>query len=92
MRTKTLNNAKLIVTVESNKVDKKINTISVYDNIEQRYWMDNEILERGITWFLDINDMEETLNWNLNGDNSKYQFKWGQTTKCKSEGRAYIFH
>ena len=38
-----------------------------------------------------MEDMKETLNWNLNGDGSKYQFKWGQGTKDCTEGVAYIF-
>jgi hypothetical protein len=27
----------------------------------------------------------------LNGDGSKYQFKWGQSGKSFSEGVAYVF-
>ena len=38
-----------------------------------------------------MDDVKETLNWNLNGDDSKYQFKWGQSGKGISEGYAYIF-
>lgn len=30
-------------------------------------------------------------NWNLNGNDSKYQFKLGQSGKRISEGYAYIF-
>lgn len=37
-----------------------------------------------------MNDVKETLNWNLNGDDSKYQFKWRQSGKEISEGYAYI--
>lgn len=91
MRTKTLNNAKLIVTVESNKKKQKIKTVSVFDNRTQEYWIKERIKERGIEWFLNMEDMREALNWNLNGDSRKYQFKWGQNTKITSEGRAYIF-
>lgn len=91
MRTKTLSNAKLIVTVESNKVTREIKTISVYDNRTKEYWSNERIQERGITDFLDLADLKETLNWNTNGDSEKYQFGWGQTGKGKSEGRAYIF-
>lgn len=91
MRTKTLPNAKLVVTVESDKLTITINTVSVFDNRTQEYLADEYIQERGIKNFLDLNDVQETLNWNLNGDISKYQFKWGQTVKQKSEGRAYIF-
>ena len=81
MRTKTLNNAKLVVRVEGNKHSKKIITRDVFDNRTQTYWSDERIKERGITHFLNMEDMRETLNWNLNGDSSKYQFKWGQSRK-----------
>jgi len=91
MRRKALNDAKLIVTVEGNKETKEIKTISVYDNRINEY-LDKEFMkERGIELFLNIEDMKETLNWNLNGDSSKYQFKWGQSSKGFSEGRAYIY-
>lgn len=89
MRKNTIQNAKIIVTVES--VDKKkINTISIFDNRTKKYWSEDQIKERGITYFLNIDDMKETLNWNLNGDESKYGFKWGQTVKGKSIGIACI--
>ena len=39
---------------------------------------------------LTVQDMKETLNWNLNGDEKKYQFMWGKTAGGISEGRAYI--
>ena len=91
MRTKTLNNAKLLVRVIGNKETKEIKTMSVFDNREQEFWSPKRIQERGITEFLNMDDMKETLNWNLNGDSSKYQFKWGQSTKYMSEGVAYIF-
>lgn len=92
MRRKTLSNAKLVVTVESNKATGMIKTVSVFDNRTQEYWTKEAIQERGIEWFLGIDDMKETLNWNLNGDSSKYQFKWGQSSEETSEGRAYVFH
>lgn len=91
MRTKTLNNAKLVVRVEGNKHSKKIITRDVFDNRTQTYWSDERIKERGITHFLNMEDMRETLNWNLNGDSSKYQFKWGQSNKDTTEGVAYVF-
>jgi hypothetical protein len=90
MRHKSLSNAKFVITVESNKKDRKIKTISIFDNRTQQY-RPEYIKERGIEWFLNMADMKETLNWNLNGDSSKYQFKWGQTVNGVSEGRAYIF-
>ena len=91
MKTKTLNNAKLVIRVESNKRTKEIVTRDVFDNRTQSYWTDASICERGIEKFLNIEDMKETLNWNLNGDSSKFQFKWGQGTKDCTEGVAYIF-
>lgn len=91
MRKKLINNAKLVVTVESNKRTRRIKTKSVFDNRTQKHWSYEQIHERGIEFFLNLEDMKETLNWNLNGDGSKYQFKWGQSGKNTSEGRAYIF-
>lgn len=91
MRKKTLWKAKLVVTVEGHRKSGEIHTVSVFDNRTNEYWSEERIQERGISWFLNLGDMRETLNWNLNGDDSKYQFKWGRTAKGISEGRAYIF-
>lgn len=41
------------------------------------FWDKERIKERGIQYFLNMDDVKETLNWNLNGNDSKYQFKWG---------------
>lgn len=95
MRRKMLHNAKLVVTVESNKHAEgpiKIKTLSVFDNRTQQLWTDEQIFERGLnSGFMDVADMKMTLNWNLGGDESKYQFKWGQTVNGVSQGVAYIF-
>lgn len=91
MRTKTLHKAKIIVTVEGNNLTKKIKTIFAVDNRTGEALTDEYIKERGIEYFLNMDDMKETLNWNLNGDSSKFQFKWGQTVNGISEGRAYIY-
>lgn len=91
MRRKTLSNAKLVITINSNRAENKIETISVFDNRKNREWTKEEIAERGIEKFLNIDDLKETLNWNLNGDSSKYQFQWGQSTKQSSGGKAYVF-
>lgn len=91
MRTKTLHQAKLVIRVVGNKKTKKIQIVSVYDNREQKFWSSDRINKRGIAWFLNLADLKETLNWNLNGDDSKYQFKWGQSNKDTTEGVAYIF-
>lgn len=92
MRTKTIKDAKLIVTVRSNRGDNTIETISIYDNREDELFTEERILERNVKNFLNLEDLKETLNWNLNGDSSKFQFKWGQSGKNDSEGRAYIFN
>jgi uncharacterized iron-regulated protein len=91
MRTKTIKNAKLIVRVESDRNSQMIKTVSMFDNRNQEYLTDEYIEERNVKNFLDLNDLKETLNWNLNGDGSKYQFKWGQSGKSFSEGVAYVF-
>lgn len=91
MRTKTLKKAKLVVKVVSNKQTRKIETVSVFDNRTGEYWSKEKIKERGIVWFLHLEDLKETLNWNLNGDSSKFQFKWGQSGKETSDGTAYVF-
>ena len=91
MRRKSLSDAKLIINIESNKHTKEIKTVSVFDNRTQKYWTEEQIKERGIVRFLNLSDLKETLNWNLNGDSSKYNFKWGQSGRDTSEGRAYVF-
>lgn len=91
MRKKSLADAKLVVNIESDKHTKEIKTVSVFDNRTQKYWTDDQIRDRGIIKFLNLDDLKETLNWNLNGDSSKYQFKWGQSGKYISNGCAYIF-
>jgi len=91
MRKKALCKAKLVIRVESDKVTGTIRTFSIFDNRTQKYWSGEQIRSRGCEWFLSLSDLKETLNWNLNGDSSKYQFAWGQSSKEKSEGIAYIF-
>lgn len=92
MRTKMLKNAKLVIRVRGNKHTKRIETLSVFDNRTQSFWAEERIEERGIAWFLNQDDMVESLNWYLNGDSSKFQFKWGQSGKDTSEGIAYVFN
>lgn len=91
MRKKSIHKAKLIVGVESYKQTKEITTVFVFGNRTQKYWTEEQVKERGIVRFLNLSDLKETLNWNLNGDSSKYQFKWGQSGGGVSEGQAYIF-
>lgn len=88
---KRLSNAKFIVRVESDKNTKQIKTVSVLDNRTNEYKDEKFIQDRGISWFLNLDDLKETLNWNLNGDSSKYVFKWGQSSKTNSDGIVYIF-
>ena len=48
MRRKTLHNAKLVITVESNQHAEgpiKIKTLSVFDNRTQRLWTDEQIAD-----------------------------------------------
>lgn len=92
MRRKTLTKAKLIIKVMGNKKSKEIKTISVFDNRIQQFLNEEYIKERNIKTFLNVDDMKETLNWNLNGDETKYQFKWGQRDNNYVEGIAYIFY
>lgn len=92
MRKALLKNAKLVVTVESAGKNDWIRTVRVYDNRIQSYRSEEYIHERGIERFLNLSDMKETLNWNLNGDASKYRFQWIRTSNGVSEGEAYIFH
>ena len=88
---KILSNAKFIVRVESDKNTKQIKTVSVLNNRTNEYKDEKFIQDRGISWFLNLDDLKETLNWNLNGDSSKYVFKWGQSSKTNSDGIVYIF-
>lgn len=92
MRKKGLHKAKLIVTIESDKNKGIIKTVSVYDNRTQSYWEPEQIKERGICNFLNLADVKESLNWNLNGDEAKYQFGWlGKSRNKIFTGVAYIF-
>lgn len=88
---KSLSNAKIVVTVEGDRRTKVIWTISAFDNRTQTELPQEYIEERGIQRFSDMDDMKETLNWNLNGDKKNFQFKWGMSSKGKTEGMAYIF-
>ena len=59
MRRKSLGNAKLIITIESNKKIKEIRTESVFDNRIQDYWTEKQIQERGIVSFLNLGTVEK---------------------------------
>lgn len=59
MRRKNINNAKLRVTVRSNKGEDKLETISVFDNRKNINLTDEEITERNIKNFLNLDDLKE---------------------------------
>ncbi len=92
---RALNKLKLIVEVMG---DNHINighiemkTISVFDIRTQKYWTKEQISERGIENFSSFPDMRETLNWNLNGNNSLYYFKQTKRSGITFKGKAFIF-
>lgn len=85
-----LDKAKLVVKVTSTKGDNRIRTQSVFDN-RTKAFRPEYIAERGISEFLDMKDMKETLNWNLDGDEDRYCFHWECTVHGVSYGTAYIF-
>lgn len=91
MRKKSAKNAKFLVEIFSPKSSKFCETRSVLDLRTNIHWTPEQILERGVKSFNDLQDLRETLNWNLNGDSAKYQFQWGQSGKYGTIGYAYIF-
>ncbi len=102
MRRKTLYKAKYVIKVDGikpslnkswivNNPHIKIKTTSVFDNRTGEFWTEEQINERGIKFFLNISDLKETLNWNLNGNSNKYQFKWLKSGKETTEGIAFVF-
>ena len=89
---KYIQTAKLIITVTSGPEAQSIHTASVYDNRTGQPWTPDQIAHRGISDFLDLADLMETLNWNLNGDAQKYQFRWGPTgRRTGSTGTAMVY-
>ena len=91
MRKKSAENAKFLVEIISPKNSKTCETRSVLDLRVNSYWDPEQILERGIKNFNDLQDLQATLNRNLDGDSAKYQFRWGQSGKYGTIGYAYIF-
>lgn len=76
------------VTVESDKATHQLRTLAINDEHGNNC---NELIEsRGVGSFNDVNDMKDTLNWNLSGDSSKYRFQWGQGDKHTQLGYAYV--
>ena len=76
------------VTVESDKATRQLRTLSI--EYKDGNGCNKLIESRGVGSFNDVNDMKDTLNWNLNGDSSKFQFQWGQSDKQTQLGYAYV--
>lgn len=75
------------VTVESDKAT-QLRTLAIVDNDGNDC---NKLIEsRGVGSFNDVNDMKDTLNWNLACDSSKFQFQWGQGDKQTQLCYAYV--
>lgn len=91
MRKKSVENAKFLVEIFSPKNSKTCETRSILDLRIDAYWPPEQIRERGVKDFNDLQDLRDTLNWNLNGDSTKYQFRWGQSGKYGTTGYAYVF-
>ena len=83
--------AKYVITLQSNKRTHALTTQSVTDQRSDEGWTQEQIQQRGIVNFANLNDMAETLNWNLNGDASKFVYKFGQSGKDTSTVYAYVF-
>lgn len=90
MRKSTYNGAKLVVTAVIDKTTGKIRTESVFDRRNDEYWTPEHIGSRGIWDFSDLHDFEDTLNWNLNGDGSKFGRRFGQSGKDTSVVYGYV--
>lgn len=91
MRKKSAENAKFLVEIFSPKSSKFCETRSILDLRINSYWDPEQILERGVKNFNNLQDLKATLNWNLNGDSAKYKFQWGQSGKSGTTGYAYVF-
>lgn len=87
------NNAKYIVTLESNKITRHFKILQITDNKTGE-----DITEKRLEWapalkgdLGEARDVAESLNWCLNGDSSKYKLKYGQGNKETQIAYAYIF-
>lgn len=89
MKRKLIDSAKFEVIVCSRRGTSEILTESVSDLRTEVAWNRQQIAERGIERFGDLNDMTETLN--LNGDSSKFKFMWGQSGRSGSTGYTYVY-
>lgn len=88
---KSKTEAKLIVTVKTKGRGDKIHTVAVHDNRTGKDWTPEQIEGRGICDFLDLNDLKESLDWNVNGDPGKYCFNWLFAGRTGSTGAALVF-
>ena len=87
------NNAKYIVTLESDKNTKHFKILQIVDNrtgediTDQRFeWAPSLKGDIGME-----HDVKESLNLCLYGDSSKYRLKYGQGNKETQLAYAYIF-
>ena len=83
-----INNFTYKVTLESDNATRRLKTLSIVDN--EGNDRSDLIEKRNLQWFIDMHDMEETLNWNLNGDQSKFKFQWWQGDKQTQLGYTYV--
>ena len=76
------------ITLEKDKTTHHLKTLSIVD--EEGNDCSDLIEKRNLQLFIDMNDMKETLNWNLACDSSKFKFQWGQGDKRTQIGYAYV--
>ena len=89
---KHINNAKFVVTLESNKNTHKLKTISIFDNRVNRDRTEDVHKDKpALKSFGDLADMKESLNWCLYCDDTKYRVKFGQGNKETQLVYAYLF-
>lgn len=86
---------KLIITVQklicNPKIDGKqsgIFTVSVFDIRTNNLWALEQIKERGISYFLNEEDMKQSLCWNTNSQDSLYEVFW---TENSDYGTIYLY-
>lgn len=89
MKRKNLHKASYIVRVVSQKGVHRIDTLEILDNINGRK-MDIEAEKPALSFFLDLPDMLESLNWCLNCRSDKTVVSWRSTGKA-SFGIVYLF-
>jgi len=89
MKRKNLHKASYIVRVVSQKGASRIDTLEIQDNINGRK-IDVETEKPALSFFLDLPDMLESLNWCLNCWANKTVVSWRSTGKA-SYGIVYLF-